>query len=162
MVRVNSMEAIPSNSRARFTIKKNNTWLHEGVPRIDEKWTFDFIYYPCSSIRKSENVMPPAPANGEFVASSNGKEEAACTRLMASCTGPHTQFDGNWTKCVSYYKSLPLFDSRCESSPGTVSWQGDSWMCKYLHQYMAPLEPHLHCFHAGDGLRADANGKYRT
>ena len=76
---------------------------------------------------------------------------------MLHCTGQHQQYD-SYEECLDYMRSLPQFDPICQHKIGPMAVQGNSYMCKYLHHFMTPFQPELHCYHSGRG-RFDISGK---
>ena len=95
----------------------------------------------------------------QFVASGKtpNRIKEVCERIQSSCKDEHKQFESE-AECVKYMTSLPHHDPICQHKFGPQAVQGQSFMCKFLHHFMAPMEPHMHCYHAGKGL-ADVNGK---
>eukprot|EP00041_Stephanoeca_diplocostata_P017560 m.356136 g.356136 ORF g.356136 m.356136 type:complete len:1633 (+) comp20746_c0_seq2:97-4995(+) len=130
-------------------------WAAFGVPTT---WKIKANFYPCSIIQKETVTRFPDYTAQEFSNSArvHGTIEAMCVRVMESCTETNQQFD-SVENCTAYYTSLPLHDPTCQEKFGPYTTKGESLMCKYLHQFMAPQQPELHCFHAGPNL-PDARG----
>ena len=141
-------------------------FLHEKWYHLDEtlttKWNFEYSYYPCSVIRRREYLEFPPEAAKAFSDSAKvtGSIGSVCEVVMEHCTGEALQQYNTTEECLSFLGSLPHHDQTCQDAFGEYSAMGSSFMCKYLHHFMIPLSPEVHCAHAGKGL-PDVGGKYR-
>ena len=67
--------------------------------------------------------------------------------LVAHCTAEAGTLQFNTSnECEAYMTSLPMVDPACSDAYGPSSAMGASLMCKYLHHFMIPLAPELHCW----------------
>eukprot|EP00961_Rhodomonas_salina_P078330 1052611-Rhodomonas_salina.2 len=151
-----------SDSALTSSFVRVEQWTHLDFREEKVVWTFDSKRYPCSAMIQTWELELPRFTVENFAISSKlpGTVERMCNRVIAACTGPYQQFNGSYDTCVAYYNSLPDHDPTCTPHFGEFAGQGESLFCKYLHQWMAPLEPQLHCFHAGFP-GADVNGKLK-
>lgn len=115
-----------------------------------------------SVARKTEELAWPDFTSAAFKASAKvmGTIERMCRTIMAHCTGVHTQYNSTQV-CRSHLRSLPLVDPSCAKKYGPNAAKGSSLLCKYLHTWMVPNTPELHCYHAGILGLPDANGSIK-
>ena len=114
-------------------------------------------FYPCSAIIQSEEVALPDFTLKQFSAVGTGKAKEVCRSLMVDCVGSNRQFK-NYSSCVSFMDKLPHHDPKCAKKfKSPYALQGRSFMCKFLHHFMAQFDPAAHCFHSGPERR-DRNG----
>jgi hypothetical protein len=143
---------IIDRNRVVMTINRLQEWKH--LPNETHSTTvrLELTYYPCSVKIKTITMELTEFTLIAFsdAAIQPGAKEDVCTRLMENCVGEHQQFD-SYNDCMDYMNALPLFDPICQHKIGPMAVQGNCYMCKYLHNFMTPFEPELHCYHAGKG-----------
>lgn len=147
------------HNRVVMEIKRIQQWTHLGEEEYETQVRLELTYYPCSIKIKAitMELTPFTLVSFTGAATASGAMENVCTTMMDKCTGPNQQYE-SYEDCLEYMKALPTFDPICQHKIGPMAVQGNSYMCKYLHQFMTPFEPEVHCFHAGKG-RLDPAGK---
>eukprot|EP00984_Skeletonema_dohrnii_P007781 scaffold2870_cov151-Skeletonema_dohrnii-CCMP3373.AAC.3 len=152
--------ASPNRFSTNFDLVNREKWNHLNHT-LTTKWNFEYSYYPCSLLRKREDLeFPPETAKAfSDSAKVSGTVDSVCKKVMEHCTGALQQYNTT-EECVSFLGSLPHHDETCQDTYGEYSAMGSSFMCKYLHHFMIPFSPETHCAHSGKGL-PDANGNFK-
>jgi len=153
------LQVSPVSKRMQAKLNFREKWKHLGSSVRDVVWDVAYEFYPCSMIQKGETLSFPSFTGQAFIDSAKveGTVSNMCSEILKECVGKHQQFSSQ-TDCENYMSSLPHVDPICEWKYGPFAVQGESLMCKFLHHFMAGLEPHFHCYHAGKGL-PDMAGK---
>ena len=110
-----------------YVVQEN--WHHLNQTQT-ANWIMRYNYYPCSAIRKREDLAFPPQSARAFSDSGkvDGTVESVCEVVMEHCTGEITQYNST-EECISFLGSLPHHDPRCQNAFGEYSAMGSS--CKY-------------------------------
>lgn len=144
----------------------NNTeiWKHMEKP-MAVPWRMELNYYPCSIVQKSLKLALEKASLQAFADSAGLNRSRTmgqvCDVILKHCNGTHKQYNSSWETCFKYMSSLPMHDRQCQRRNGEFAAQGESFMCKYLHHFMVPMSPDLHCYHAGRSGVPDSDGKMK-
>lgn len=156
-------------------------------PQSIENWHYSTDNYPCSALMHHKTFQFPLRIESEFSRSalpefndtrlprheppallaptSNQTIGRICDVVMRFCDHnanetirkAASQFEGSHKKCVRYLHSLPPHDEKCQRKYSPTTALGHSLACKYLHHFMIPFEPNLHCFHVGAWRKNSVN-----
>ena len=164
-LRTDSTLALPARSHVLSAFTQREEWFHLGGSR-DVEWSIDYEYYPCSVMRRAERLAFPQTSADAFIDSAATDVSATvrrmCEVIVTHCTAEAGTLQFNTSnECEAYMTSLPMVDPACSDAYGPSSAMGASLMCKYLHHFMIPLAPELHCWHSGPALGPDAKGKVK-
>eukprot|EP00984_Skeletonema_dohrnii_P009580 scaffold3660_cov129-Skeletonema_dohrnii-CCMP3373.AAC.14 len=152
--------AAPSRFFTGIEVLAQEKWYHLNHT-LTTKWNFESSFYPCSIVRKREDLKIPQETVKAFSDSAkvSGTVDSVCKTVMEHCTGELQQYSTT-EECISFLGSLPHHDQTCQDKYGEYSAMGSSFMCKYLHHFMIPFSPEVHCAHVGKGL-PDVGGNFK-
>ena len=125
--------ASPTSSFTEIEYVLREKWYNLNQTQT-ANWFIRYNYYPCSAIRKREDLAFPPQSAQAFSDSGkvDGTVESVCKVVMEHCTGEIKQYNST-EECISFLGSLPHHDQTCQNAFGEYSLMGSS--CKYQPSY---------------------------
>eukprot|EP00808_Paulinella_micropora_P024539 g71515.t1 len=138
-------------------------WAVNNYEPVVRRWHTKLRYHHCSVVNAVTQLTWGEGTHTSFrqQLEQNYTIPSICRTVQTHCLGEWQQFESQQA-CEVYLSGLPLFDPNCVKLwKGKSSYMGESQSCKWLHHFMIPISPWLHCFHVGPLGRPDVKGHKR-